>query len=395
MKEKTFDDFEYRCLTLSNFIKKNKKILAAILTDYESYNVAMDEIRGATDTLDNISREKEFLVGQQFKISVFFPLNLPLFSTILFLVIPSFFSEAVYVRVPILARDIINKIFEQLKIKEIFPEIKITNFERADFIENYTKKSKIVIFIGKYQNAIEIMRKCPKCTLFLHNGSGVNPIVIEKDANIELAVSKTIEARTFNGGQDCAGPNVIFVNEKIAEIFIKNLILKLKKIKVGNYKDKKVFIGKVIDYEHLFYLGKILTKHKDDIVFGGEINFKENIIYPTVIVKRNEIKKLYNEFFAPIFYLSVYDKSEDVINFFNSSYYLNFSMYVSIFGNFKFLKDIKKSIILREKIVLDIDNGNCEFGGYSAEASFVGINKRIIPKPILISREIFNYIIKK
>ncbi|MBF0336997.1 MAG: aldehyde dehydrogenase [Nitrospirae bacterium] len=395
MKGTAFNYFEDRCLILSRFIKANTKILIEILTDYEPYNVAVNEIKVATDTLDNIDMQKEYLTEQQFNISVFLPINLPLFSIILFAIIPSFFSTSVYVRVPILARNIVEIIFKHLKIEELFSEIKLVNIERAAFIEKYIKKSEVVVFIGKYQNAIEIMKKCHKDTLFLHNGSGINPIVVGKDANIQIAVSKTIKARIFNSGQDCAAPNVIFVDKNFAKDFYKHLIISLKKVKVGSYKNKKVSIGKVIDHENLFYICKFLTKHKDDIVFGGEINFKTNIIHPTVIVKEMDNNATYGEFLAPIFYINVYNKDADMIEFFHSTYYLKHSMYVSVFGKLDFIYAIKKSIILDEKIVLDIENGNYEFGGYSLEASFVAINKEIIAKPILISREIFNHMIKK
>ena len=63
---------------------------------------------------------------------------------------------------------------------------------------------------------------------------GCNPIVASPDADLDLVVRKTVEAKLFNSGQDCAGPDAILVHRSIADRFIAMLKTQLSSTKVGN-----------------------------------------------------------------------------------------------------------------------------------------------------------------
>ncbi len=67
---------------------------------------------------------------------------------------------------------------------------------------------------------------------------------------------------------------------------------------------------------------------------------------------------------------------------------LEYSMYVSLFGNLKYSEKINHSIILKNKIVNDVERGNSPYGGYGSKASLVSYNGKTESRPILISREI-------
>jgi len=70
-------------------------------------------------------------------------------------------------------------------------------------------------------------------------------------------------------------------------------------------------------------------------------------------------------------------------------------MYISIFEKNNSHKKIHNSIVLNNKIVLDIDDGNSAYGGYGSKVNFISFNNEIFHRPILISKEIKYYLKKQ
>lgn len=240
------EDIYQKSNKFADFIKSIKEELIEILLEYESYETAYHEIDRTLKCLYNIRTEGKYLAhGNINSISAFFPLNLPLYSLMLFAVIPSFMAKNVFVRPPLLMQEILDKISKKLKISQYFPGIHILRTERRLFVDGYASVSDVIIFTGKFKNALYTKKRCP-LSLFIYNGAGINPIVVSQDANPNIAAQKTLEMRVFNSGQDCAGPDAILVDEKILPIFLEKLFKLLDKIEVGNYKNRNVRVGKFI-----------------------------------------------------------------------------------------------------------------------------------------------------
>lgn len=144
-----------RAKKLADEISLKRKAIVNLLLDYESYETATDEINRSLRCLNNIKTELKYLSCKKVNsISVFFPLNLPLYSLVLFAVIPSLMTESVFVRPPLLMRRILKEIYGLLEINKIFP-IKIFEIEKRLFIDGYASVSDVIIFIGRYHNALE------------------------------------------------------------------------------------------------------------------------------------------------------------------------------------------------------------------------------------------------
>lgn len=377
----------------ADFIKSIKEELIEILLEYGSYETACHEIDRTLKCLYNIRTEEKYLTyGNINSISTFFPLNLPLYSLMLFAIVPSFMAENVFVRPPILMQEILGKISRKLKMSQYFPGIHILRAKRRLFVDGYASVSDVILFTGKFKNALHIKKRCP-LSLFIYNGAGINPIVISQNANLDIAAQKITEMRVFNSGQDCAGPDAILVDEKILPVFLEKLFKLLDKIEVGNYKNRNVRVGKFIDQERIPSIEKLLNKLKKSIVYGGKIDHKNLIAYPTVILNnlKNDRFK-YIEFFAPIFNIIPYSSDKQLDSFFQNKRYLKNAMYVSIFGNLDYTEKIKKSVIIKNKIVNDIEKGNKAYGEYGKCANFISYDNNFFYRPILISKEIHKYL---
>ena len=161
---------------------------------------------------------------------------------------PSYQASKVIVRPPERMNDIFAKLSQKLEFLEYYPGIEIFTGARKDFVEDYCKKSSVVLFTGKYKNFLTISKQCNKDTLILFNGSGHNPIVLTPSANIDFAVEKTTYVKLFNSGQDCAGPDCILVHDSIADEFILKLQLALNNTALANsYMDDSTIVGPLFE----------------------------------------------------------------------------------------------------------------------------------------------------
>lgn len=373
-------------------LMKNKNEIINLLLELESYSTAIHEYELTINCLANIQTEEEFLnTGKVKEITTFLPLNLPLYSFTIFCVIPGLMSESTTFRCSNALKLFFSKLREIPGLIDTIPDIHLSQLSRKNFIEAVASISDVVIFTGKYENALEVKKLCPSA-LFIYNGAAVNPILICESANIDLAVSKTIQARIFNSGQDCAGPDIVLVSIDQLQLFLEKLKIAITNVKIGDYHDRDVTVGKLISTDSLDYIKDIITKHKDKIYFGGELDDERKIVNPTIIVEEVSDEPNYEEFFAPIFYVATYTSVEELNIYFDHPLYKDYAMYISVFGNLPINCTIPNSVILNNEILLDIENGNEEYGGYGVKANFVADGRNIAAHPVLISREISNWI---
>lgn len=160
---------------------------------------------------------------------------------------------------------------------------------------------------------------------------GKNPNIIFEDADFEKAVSIAARAAFTNQGQICLCGSRLFVQKEIYNKFKEALILKTKKLTVGDPKDSNSKLGAVVSKEHM---QKILDKIAlakslgGNILTGGEREVLEGdlksgyYIQPTIIEGLDfdcEINQ--EEIFGPVVSIIPFDTEEQVIEMANSTKY--------------------------------------------------------------------------
>ena len=160
---------------------------------------------------------------------------------------------------------------------------------------------------------------------------GKNPNIIFDDADFEKAVSVAARAAFTNQGQICLCGSRVFVQKGIYDKFKEALIVKTKKLKVGDPKNPKSQLGAVVSEEHM---NKILDKIAlakslgGNILIGGEREILDGelkdgyYIQPTIIEGLSfncDINQ--EEIFGPVVSLIPFDTEEEVIEMANSTKY--------------------------------------------------------------------------
>lgn len=307
-------------------------------------------------------------------------MNLPLYSLVTYVIIPRLNTQKCVYRASTQTISQLKKIQNILELDEY--NIKLVDLPRTEYFNNYVSKANVVIFVGKPENAEQLIKNLNNNTMFIYYGVGQNPIIVEKDADLKLASKKIVDSILFNYGQDCAKPNAIIVNNVISEKLKEELIKEIN-LRVN---DNKTTIKKL---QTLKEVSTLLVSEVNNIIYGGNIDFRHKTLEPVIISKKLKIEDdTYNEYYAPIFRLMVYDNMLDIKQYFSNARYKDENMNISLFGSNEYIEKLPSSIILKNSIVSDIDDGSSEYGGYGKNVSFINYKGIRINKPLLINREI-------
>ena len=364
---------------IKNDILKNKSEIIEILSIIENKSVASEEIELCIKALGHSQKYSEKKIKV---ISSYLPMNLPLYSLITYVIIPRLNADTCNYRPSTKTLEISKKLHKLLKLDSY--NIKLFEGTRFDYNKNLVKNSDVVIFIGKPSNAEKLSKELSSNTLFIYFGVGQNPAIIANDANLELASEKIADSIMFNYGQDCAKPNVILCKSTVYPEFKKKLLTA-----IYNRLEQKTTIKKLEVFKDVINL---LIRDKAYVEFGGNINIPKQTIDPIIVTKKfSDLKSNYDEYYAPVFRIMLYDNVNDLKKYFSNQKYKDENMNISLFGNSRYIEKLPASLVLNNEIVSDIDNGFCEYGGYGKNTSYLSYKGVTINKPLLINREINDF----
>ena len=180
-----------------------------------------------------------------------------------------------------------------------------------------------ILFIGSPSIGKIVMQEAAKnlASVTLELG-GKSPTIIDEKCNINKAAKRIAWSKFLNNGQVCIAPDYLFVHNKIKEKFIKQLILSIKDL-YSNDPIKSDDYCRIVNKKHFNRLINLLEDAKQlgsNIIYGGNINEKENFIEPTLLDNISEKSKMYKEeIFGPLFPIFDFNKIEEVIKFINKN----------------------------------------------------------------------------
>jgi aldehyde dehydrogenase (NAD+) len=172
---------------IANEITDNYEEIVAILTRYETWTTAVDETERALRALRNLKREGDFIIRVRsgLHVAALLPINLPLYSLLLFGVMPALMGQKVVVRPSDVTGDIVPKLYELVSTAHVRRRLQVVRQGRSRFLAQHVRRSDVTIFTGSYRNAAQVLRSTPPRSCFIFNGSGVNPIVVAPGADLE------------------------------------------------------------------------------------------------------------------------------------------------------------------------------------------------------------------
>lgn len=182
--------------------------------------------------------------------------------------------------------------------------IKVVRGNRNVTQELLDNKFDFIFFTGSVNVGKMVYEKASKhLTPVCLELGGKSPCIIDKDANINIAVKRIAWGKFLNAGQTCVAPDYVLVHKSKKEEFIDKLI---REIKLKYYENDKLIsdFPYIINKKQLDRLkGFINGKH---IVFGGKIDNQS--FEPTIVDEVNyEDEIMKEEIFGPILPILTFD----------------------------------------------------------------------------------------
>ncbi|MGP4082091.1 NAD-dependent succinate-semialdehyde dehydrogenase [Pseudalkalibacillus sp. R45] len=157
---------------------------------------------------------------------------------------------------------------------------------------------------------------------------GHAPIVVLDDADVKYAAEQTVASKFRNGGQTCICGNRIYVQEKIYDEFIEEVVAITEKLKVGNGLEEDTDIGPMINkdaYEKVEKHVQNAVKQGAKCVVGGKGQEAENGTYyyePTVLIDVEPSMLIMNEeTFGPVAPIQKVKTDEEAVKYANMTPY--------------------------------------------------------------------------
>ncbi|MGB9735724.1 MAG: aldehyde dehydrogenase family protein [bacterium] len=189
-------------------------------------------------------------------------------------------------------------------------------------------KIRKIVFTGSVQIGKQVMETASKYLIpvVLELG-GKDPMIVCRDANIELAANGAVWGAFTNAGQVCASVERVYVMKEIADEFINKVVNKTKALRVGQDTDFNVDMGPMVNEGQLH----IVEEHVEDarkkgatILTGGERikELKGFFFPPTVLTNVNHTMKcMTEETFGPLLPIMVVNSEKEAIELANDTVY--------------------------------------------------------------------------
>ena len=205
---------------------------------------------------------------------------------------------------------------------------------------------------------------------------GKNPVIVDEDADLDLAVEATINGGLRSTGQKCTATSRVIIQSSVYDVFKEKLLAKVKEIKVGEGLSSDTWMGPCSSESQLITVLDYIEKGKAEgavLLFGGrkcEAVGLENGFYVQPTVFENVTSNMtiaQEEIFGPVLALMEVDTMEEALAVAND---VEFGLSASIFTT-----NIQKMLSFINEMEAGLVRINAESAGVELQAPFGGMKK--------------------
>jgi glyceraldehyde-3-phosphate dehydrogenase (NADP+) len=189
-----------------------------------------------------------------------------------------------------------------------------------------------------------------------------NPAIVLEDADIDNAVKECITGSLSFNGQRCTALKVLFVHEKIKDVFIEKFVSEIEKLVIGMPWEENVFITPLPEPNKTEHLSNLVN---DAVGKGAKLcnpsggMKNKSFFFPAILSDVSETMKIYDEEqFGPIVPIISFSDIQTPLDYVIHS---NYGQQASVFG-----KDSRKLGILIDTLVNQVCrvniNSQCQRG---------------------------------
>ncbi len=151
---------------------------------------------------------------------------------------------------------------------------------------------------------------------------GNNGVIVEPDANLDLALRAVLFGAVGTAGQRCTTIRRLFVHKSIAAGFVDRLKAAYEQVRIGDPLDPATLMGPLVNQaaveEMMAGLDKARTQGGELICGGGRVEHNGGFfVQPTLVRATAAMPIVKEEIFAPILYVMEYDTLDEAIAWHN------------------------------------------------------------------------------
>lgn len=186
---------------------------------------------------------------------------------------------------------------------------------------------------------------------------GKSPAVIFEDANLDNALTWTVNAILTRSGQLCVAASRVYVHESIADQFIQEYKKRMEAAAkdMGDPQDPDVKLGPMVDEPQLERVIKMVERGKSEaelVVGGGRHGDTGCFMEPTVFLNPNDDAEIYrNEIFGPVGIIKTFKTEEEVLKMANDT---EFGLMSGVFT-----RDITRALRVSSALESGVVGVNC------------------------------------
>ncbi len=151
-----------------------------------------------------------------------------------------------------------------------------------------------------------------------------SPVIVHKDADVDLAAGELAGTGFYNAGQVCFRPQRLYVHEDIYDTFVEKVVDFAKSVKCGDPMKEGVYVGPLIspqDVERVDSWVKEAVEQGAKLLTGGK-KLSDRIYPPTVLTDtRKGMKVVDEEIFGPVLVIMKYSDFDSALDMANDSIY--------------------------------------------------------------------------
>ncbi|KAI8937404.1 hypothetical protein NX059_005130 [Plenodomus lindquistii] len=186
---------------------------------------------------------------------------------------------------------------------------------------------------------------------------GKSPAVVFEDANIENALTWTINGILTRSGQLCVAASRVYVQKTVADQFIKEYTKRMESAvnDIGDPQDSAVKFGPMVDASQLERVKAMVERGRAEaeLVVGG-LQYGDTGCYmqPTVFLNPRDDAEIYrNEIFGPVSIIKTFETEEEVVQMANDT---EFGLMAGVFT-----RDITRAMRVSSAIDSGVVGINC------------------------------------
>ncbi|KAJ5678631.1 aldehyde dehydrogenase domain-containing protein [Penicillium macrosclerotiorum] len=186
---------------------------------------------------------------------------------------------------------------------------------------------------------------------------GKSPALVFEDADLNNALTWTINAILARSGQVCVAATRVYVQKSIAEDFIEKYKERMRTAveKLGDPLDKATIMGPLVDKRALDRVTKMIERGKTEaelVVGGVRHGYQGCFIEPTVFLNPQKDAQIYtDEIFGPVAVVKTFETEEEVLKMANDTEYGLMSGV--------FTKDVNRALRVSSKLESGVVGVNC------------------------------------